>query len=118
MKKTVLLFPAIFFLFACKEKVHTIQVTNQSNIKFDSVIIFGAGTKISFSDIETGKKKILSYEVKEKGIGDDAFTGYFYSKDTMINFTGFAYHSAPADVPERIHLVIDKDLKIKTPPTE
>jgi hypothetical protein len=118
MKQLFFLLMFTIFLFSCKEKTHTIQLTNKSEKNFDSVVVYGGGAKISFLNVVSGNEQTQRYEVTDTSLVDAAFGSFFYAKDTTIEINGFAYHNGPADVPEKIHLVIDKDLKVKIPPTE
>jgi hypothetical protein len=115
--KNILLFSVLLALFACKKTEHTIELSNLSSKKFDSVNIYGSGTKIQFLTLDPGKQDKIVYEVTKKDIGDQNFSFDFFAKDTMIGFSSF-YHSGPGDVPEKMKLVVGKDLKITVPPSE
>jgi hypothetical protein len=115
MKKLIFVL-LVSVMFGCgRKKQHSIQVMNNSDKTFDSIVVHTRGaTKVIFLNLAPATEGTKTYEVdkEDTAFGDNAFTGNFYTKDTIINRSGFAYHSSPGSVPEKVKLVIGKDLSI------
>ena len=81
-------------------------------IPFDSVRIIGAGTNFLIKGVPVGKEINVHYETKGETDYESAFSGVFFSKDTVIQLNSFGYYSNTQSIPAEMKLVIRKDLSI------
>ncbi len=110
----LLLILMIFCGCTTKSKdVHTISIINNSTSRFDSIIVSGGGTFIKFYNVKGGMQSTKEYKVIKTFLGDDAFGGRYYSSDTSFSYSSFGYNSSPEDVPHKVILTIDRDLRVR-----